>query len=81
MFRVWCDDCADYCNGTGRARNLSWWLAKVGAERAAERHQAQHAAKPRGARMFGMVGENVPPNSGEYKEVSAITTRAKVEST
>jgi hypothetical protein len=74
MFRVWCDDCADYCQGNGRSRYLSWWMVKAGAVKAAQRHQDQHAAT---RYIYGMAQDKRPPNSGDYQEVSSIPVRPR----
>jgi hypothetical protein len=74
MFRTWCDDCADHCQGAGRSQYLSWWLAKGGAVKAMQRHQDQHVAKAKGthSRIFGMAGDKLPPNSGEWQDITSL---------
>jgi hypothetical protein len=71
MFRVRCDACEDYTYGNGRGRYQSYWVAKVGAQRAYLWHLNQHASKPKGRNVFGLVGDRREPNPELWHEVDS----------
>lgn len=57
MYRAYCTECQAFCHGRGRARYLTYWVAKHGAVVAGQRHiQSHDFTKQQRAQGYSIAG-------------------------